>query len=256
MSQNTRRKIRSWYKKADWKISADYPDAAASPSRLAWEFLRRNENFSKEHKALMVALGKLARSERDDIDNPFHMKLSEHCTKWGIDRFYPNAWIFEYPDDYDVPCRFISGGPDVITYGVQFKEDGPWCNVAERFPDSALIRFDLSSPIVPQIKAAEYFLLANASGDQSKSVLQKKKFTLYLRAFDGYKEAGSYKTVADQFSTENLLGPNADYEQNVENWKYRADDYIKEDYLKIPRQFNTEYWEGRERERNKTKINK
>jgi len=267
-------------KKPDWKNPKNYPPDDASPDCWAWEFLKRNKKYKDECLALFWEI-KLSVEEEEskteqEIQDSREILAGErkkHADKWSIGSydFDPATVAGIAPntrpntDNFYSPFRFKTSGPDLISYDQQSSENGPRRAVVEEKPDTALIRFDLTKPIGPQIKAATLYLAANYRGTTKKISHSAENFREYLRAFDGYSELeGSNHTKVEKdklliktFSEENNEKYGADYEfeQNVKNWFARAEYFIAGGYIEIPLQMNAQYWKERKKEQNqKAKV--
>jgi hypothetical protein len=258
-----RQKIRSWYKRSNWKNPSDYPVSDVSADRWAWEFLRRNKEYQKDCSELDTLFRLLSKAERHLRDKELSLKHQSLCEKWGIDSYYPRAWLLNFPDGpnpdgtytfhdfkYSAPCSFLVSRLDPISCGAAFiRLDGPdskklieqgetgWGYVIPKRSDQEVLVFNLNLPIGPQVERAKETLLNGQKNLRKQTISLRhhtKQFVCYLRAYDGYEDCKDFNKLADHFSSESVRGDDFDYEQGVQNWYEAAARYIEKDYLNIP----------------------
>lgn len=245
-SREDRRRVRSWFHIPDWRDSSAYPPASASGDRWAWEFLRRNDEFLSEHNDFSRRTARIPPKQRLP-SHPEFVKQSQFFMDWGIDYWYPPAWVWGWPvklvDDgpyvflhmaVDAPCSFVSGPVDSSRYF-----DRPLRDTQYR------VIFDAALPIAPQLAQVKALLESKQSqlSGARKTVRPRwDLFPRYLRAIDGLRamtslglsEAQALNELADQFMSEKLDVDNIDYVQDVRNAVDAARRYIEHDYRLLP----------------------
>jgi hypothetical protein len=231
------RTMRHFFMKADWRNQQHYPSSDACPDLLAWEFLRRNAEFYREY------------AELAKVSDGFCVCLDQVEAlgkKWKLDSIDPliGAW----PAFVHAPCSFASPWLSVDSVAIERLPSGGWRRAYEDKKDIVVLQFDLQLPISQQIKNAERLLASLVDKTKpSKVSNSKKKFPLYLRAYDGFKATRSYDMVADVLSKEGVQHDDFDYVQGVRNWVTAAEKLIQSDYWEIPFQFGAE-WSVKQRE--------
>lgn len=245
-SIDNRRHVRSWFRIPDWRDSSAYPLASVSGDRWAWEFLRRNDVFCKAQQQFHNRLARIPRSQRQQ-SHPEFAEYEKFLTTWGIDCWYPAAWIWGWPVisdgdgshqfldmELDAPCGFISGPVDSSRYF-----DRPMRDTEYR------VIFDASMPIAPQLAQVKAILEFRQSQLPTARKAVRPRWNLlprYLRAFDGFRamtdlglsEAQVLNELADQFMGEKLQVDDIDYVQDVRNALDAARRYIEHDYRVLP----------------------
>jgi hypothetical protein len=253
-----RRRIRDWWRDADWTQVSHYPNENSSKDRWAWEFLRRNSDFRQAFDAINREIKQLTREQSNDPGHPLNLRRQSIEEAWGIERFYPVAWLLNFPDgpdsdgqyhfhdsdqDYDAPCSFSSSRitPSAGHFFKDAGEDGAW--LIERRPDERVLIFNIDRPLLPQIKRA-HELLKRAQSSRPNAEKERRPhydfFSRYLRVFDGYQsmmqdgcsEAEAKNRVADRLSHESPDG-NGDYLQQVKNDLKAAKSFVNGGYLSI-----------------------
>ncbi|WP_148278533.1 hypothetical protein [Burkholderia sp. KJ006] len=245
-SREDRRRVRSWFRIPDWREPSAYPPASASGDRWAWEFLRRNDDFLSEQHDFCQRIARIPREQRLP-SHPEFVKHAQFLADWGIDYWYPPAWVWGWPVkldrdgpyqfvhmDFDAPCGFVTGPVDSSRYF-----DRPMRDTQYR------VIFDVAMPIAPQIAQVKAML----ESKQAMLPVARKTvrprwhlFPRYLRAIDGYRaltafglsESQALNELADQFMSEKQHVDDIDYVQDARNALDAARRYIEHEYRVLP----------------------
>lgn len=241
-----RRRIRSWFRIPDWRDASEYPSQSASGDRWAWEFLRRNNEFTSALNTVCRQIARLPR-ERRTAAHPLYAQHEELLIAWGIDHWYPRAWRWGWPSgqneqgshlfldmNLDAPCGFVAG---VVDSSRHLKRPLTGSQYA--------VIFDAEMPIAPQLAQVRAALEYRQSLLPSARRTVRPRWSLlprYLRTFDGFQElsasglseAQAIDRLANHFSLEKIEVGDADYVQDARNALDAARRYIELDYRILP----------------------
>lgn len=208
--------------KPNWENISDYPDPkTASLDRWAFEFLWRNEKFRQEFER--------AADEQKSLKQAGSLSIfwnqapvGKVIQKWGLTPLLPE-WGLDTPARFErypilVPCCEINGKQVHLAY---------------ESPSRAILEFDLSAPIGPQIQRARHNLkmqqkhYRGPKRDSGRS--QIRLYRNYLRVLDAMEAKTSKSQMLKVFAFEDdRVG-----EDSIRNWILEATRLRDGGYLEI-----------------------
>jgi hypothetical protein len=202
----------------DWKNPKDYPteNQAAKLSRDWWahEFLCCNQDFVN---AMMAAKAEQDAMADSDISPAWNQRpMGKVLKEWGV------AWpvlrgVIE-AGGHDAPVRFEVYPVEVPRYTFQGQE----IRLTLPSESKAVLEFDLSAPIAPQIARAAKWLQNKQSAYEGPKRKEGRSrvdlYPTYLRVLHALKAGANKEEMLQVFSLEQ---PNID-DKSIRNWMKEA----------------------------------
>lgn len=214
----------------NWKNAADYPPVkGTSLNDWAWEFLRRNQEFVVKYKAAEAAEAAERESNPaayDDVawsQTPSGKVLKEYGVKYPPFLEWVAEGIIDSPIFHTHPihvhdCKVESAGAMFTNEDV-----GKHYKIILAQPDKAVLEFDLSQPLIPQLERAKQMLLAMQlmiTGENKTAKAIVTLFPWYLRVLDAYLYRMHSAKICEVLSLEY---PDAVSNDTLRNWKKTAE---------------------------------
>jgi len=226
----------------DWKKSEDYPPInGTSPERWAYEFLIRNQKFVADLEA----------AKKEPIIKPDGRPIGWNETpvgkvlkQYGINYPMLPGWLEKTGGDspliFEKHPRYVPSYK-VVKSGGLFNEHvvGKYYHISLEMPQRAVLEFDLTSPINPQIERAKKMLKENQKGlsgekrSSGKSIV--RLYPWYLRVLDAHSAGIRRAKICEVLSEQYKPGVSDD---DLRNWKLEAERLRDGGYREIVRNPN------------------